>query len=400
MRLLFYSPSHQGHHFAYLARMMPAFVELPIELCLATTAPAIESEEYARNLAKFSDRLTPYPVCTIAPRKPVKNSRHRLRELTAAIKELRPDHVAVCYADGLWQLAAVDTLTGRRPWPRELVVEGWIYRTRFGDRTDRRWKSRIERWLFSRLVRRRMFSKLHLDGELLFDFAQHLTTPKSTEIVLTPNPVVVEPLISKAKARQALSLTVDGKWLSLSGMIARYKGADLLLEAFRRLCQTGQGHGLRLLLAGPHEEEIRTLLKTPPYPTYLDEGRIVSLDRIVDEHEMFLAAGAADLVLAPYPRHEGRSSIILWAAAAGRPSLGVKDGGIGHVIRQENLGATCSVLDPEEFAAAINSSLQAPWTELDIDRVRKYALGHRIENYQSVASELVRSRLTEGAVGQ
>jgi glycosyltransferase involved in cell wall biosynthesis len=395
MRILFYSPSHQGHHFAYLSRMLPAFIELPVELCLATTPDAIASEEYASTLARFSDRLIPYPVCTTAPRGPFKNSRHRLRELTAAIQRLHPDHVAVCYADGLWQLAAIDTLIGRRPWPAHLDVEGWIYRTRFGDSTDKRLKSRIERWLFARLVRHRTFSKLHLDGELLFEFARHLVTPTSAEIVLTPNPVVVESLVPAETARRELGLPVDGKWLSLSGMIARYKGADLLLNAFRSICEVTPGASLRLLFAGPHEPYIRQLLATPPFASFVAERRIVSLDRIVDEHEMFLAAAAADLVLAPYPRHQGRSSIILWAAAAGRPSLGVADGGIGHVIRQQKLGATCNVLDPDEFATSIVRSLEAPWTDQDINRVRNYALGHRIENYQSVASQLVRTRLAE-----
>jgi glycosyltransferase involved in cell wall biosynthesis len=303
----------------------------------------------------------------------------------------------VCYADGIWELAAAQTLLGRRPWPRDLTVEGWIYRTRFGDPTDRRLRSQIRRWLFTRLLHLGAFKKLHLDGELLFDYVERFIGRTPTEVVLTPNPVVVEPLIAKAQARRALGLSTDGAWLSLSGMIARFKGADLLLEAFKLLSNSPDGEGIRLLLAGPHEEQIRDLLHTPPFPKLVGDGRIVSLDRFVDEHEMYLAAAAADLVLAPYPRHQGRSSIILWAAAAGRPSLGADDGVIGYVIRHQQLGSTCNVRDIKELAVTIVTALDAPWTDSDIARVREYAMTHRIEIYQEVASKLVRSQLAERA---
>jgi glycosyltransferase involved in cell wall biosynthesis len=257
-------------------------------------------------------------------------------------------------------------------------------------------KSRLRRWMFSRLLRKSLFRKLHLDGELLFEFAERQAADSPTEVVLTPNPVVVEAMISKEEARRALELPVQGTWLSLSGMIARFKGAHLLLEAFNRVVD--QDGSLRLLLAGPHEEQIRSQLQTATFSKHVASGRIVSIDRLVDEHEMYLAAAAADLVLAPYPRHQGRSSIILWAAAAGRPSLGSEDGGIGHVIRTQNLGSTCNVLNDGELAASIVNVLRLPWTDADKARVREYAMSHQIENYQAVASKLVRSRLAEGGV--
>ena len=110
---------------------------------------------------------------------------------------------------------------------------------------------------------------------------------------------------------------------------------------------------------------------------------------------MFLAAAAADLVMAPYPNHQGRSSIILWAAAAGRPSLGTESGGIGYVIRQQNLGWTCDVSNPATLAESIATAIRAPWNHAHAARVREYAQQHRVEEYQRSASELVRSRLAK-----
>jgi glycosyltransferase involved in cell wall biosynthesis len=393
MRVLFYAPEYVGHYFAYLARMMPAFTALPIERLVATVPEALESSIYSATLARFADKLSFATICTTAPQPPVQSARHRLRELRSAIQRMQPDHVVVGYLDGLWDQALAAWMTGRRPWPREMVLEGWVYRTRFGDRGDRRLKSRMRRAMFPFLLRSGLFRKLHLDGEQLYDFAKPKSAGTPTEVVLSPNPIAMQQPMSTDEARRQLGLATDGTWLSLSGMIARFKGADLLLDAFRHLREKKRAENVRLLLAGPHDESITRQLSAEPFRRWIETGQIVSINRFVDENEMYLAAAAADLVMAAYPNHQGRSSIILWAAAAGRPSLGTESGGIGYVIRQQNLGWTCDVANAETLAESIATALRAPWSEADAMRVRKYAEQHRIEEYQRSASKLVRSRL-------
>jgi glycosyltransferase involved in cell wall biosynthesis len=395
MRVLFYEPAHTGHHFAYLAWMLGGFVDLPVKITVATTPSALGSVEYAKTLAPLADRITFVTSCTPPPAGPIKIARHRLRELVECIEAVRPDHVAVCYVDGVWDQACLATLMGRRPWPRELVVEGWLYRGRFGDRTDRRWKSIVRRGLFRRLLRQGLFRKLHLDHELLYNFAAPFATGTSTEVVLTPNPIELREPVSREEARRRLGLPTEGRWISLSGVVARFKGADLLIEVFSRCRRERPDMPLRLLLAGPQEEQIRAMLQREPYRALVAEGGIVAIDRFVNEEEMFLAAAAADLVVAPYPNHDGRSSIILWAAAAGRPSLGTEEGCIGHVIKHERLGRTCNVADTSALADAVVATLDMPWTDADADRVRQYAEFHRVENYRRIASQLIRQRLEE-----
>jgi glycosyltransferase involved in cell wall biosynthesis len=393
MRVLFYAPDYAGHYFAYLARMMPAFAALPIERLVATVPEALESTEYAATLARFADKLSFATTCTPGPLSPVQSARHRLRELGSAIRATRPDHVIVGYLDGLWEQALAAWLTGRRPWPRDLVVEGWIYRTRFGDPFDRRLKARVRRAMFPMLLRSGLFRKLHLDGEQLYDFAKPKSAGTPTEVVLSPNPIAMQEPMSLEDARRRLGLPTEGTWLSLSGVIARYKGAHLLLEAFRQLRIAEHESPVRLLLAGPQEDEINRLLSSEPYRPLVDAGRIVSVARFLNVNEMFLAAAAANLVVAPYPDHHGRSSIILWAAAAGRPSLGTESGGIGYVIRQQNLGWTCDVSNAATLAESIATALSAPWGQADAARAREYAKQHRVEEYQRSASELLQSRL-------
>jgi glycosyltransferase involved in cell wall biosynthesis len=397
MRVLFYEPEFTGHHFAYLARMLPGFADLPIERLVVTTPEALRSVEYSQTLAPFADDLEFVTCCTPAPPEPVANARHRLRELSEAIRRLQPDHVAVCYVDGIWDQATIDSHMGRRPWPRGLVVEGWLYRGRFGDRSDGRLKSRLRRFLFTRMLRMGLFRKLHLDHELLYEFAKARAAGTLTEVVLTPNPILLGPEMSREEARRRLNLDPAGRWISLSGMIARFKGAPELIHAFERFIKDKCADDVRLLLAGPHEAQVREQLSQEPFATLISRGRIVSLDRFLTEEEMYAVAAASDVVLAPYPQHQGRSSIILWAAAAGRPSLGTDDGCIGYVIRTERLGMICDVLDGNQFAESIRDALEMPWTADDATRVRRYAEFHRVENYRRTAAELTRARLCGAA---
>jgi glycosyltransferase involved in cell wall biosynthesis len=395
MRVLFYEPEYTGHHLAYLARMLPGFTDLPIEIVLATTPEALGSQEFAKSLAPFGDRLKIVTPCTRAPRKPIANARHRLRELATAIRDLQPDHVMVCYADGLWDQAYAATVIGRRPWPRELAVEGWLYRGRFADPADHRWKSRLRRPMFVGTLRRGLFRRLHLHHELLFNFAEKAAAGTPTSVVLAPDPIIIRPPMTTVAARYELGIAHEngGNWIGMAGVIAKYKGAHLFLEAYRIRCERGDKPTVSALLAGPIQEDIRPLLGEEPFRGWIADGSIAIVDRFLTEHEMYAAAAAVDLVVAPYPKHQNRSSIILWAAAAGRPCVGPDESCVDYVIRHERLGTSCRVQDTQTLADAISTSLNTPWTSEDVARVRKYADFHRMENYQALSSQLVRERL-------
>jgi glycosyltransferase involved in cell wall biosynthesis len=394
MRVLFYEPFHTGHHLAYLARMLPGFYDLPVELILATTPEAVKTPEFERTVGPLAERLRIETICTNPPQRPIRNAHHRLAELCEAIQELQPDHVALMYADHVWQIAALQSLVRTRPWTNDLCVEGWIYYGRFAEAARRGARDVIYRRLFRRLLKTGLFARLHIDHEILYEFASRHRGTSPTEVVLAPNPVVLFPMLEKCEARRRLGLPIEGRIVSLSGMISQWKGARLLLDAFADYVESGRAEESdRLLLAGPHDAAVRAILQTARYKDWLRQGRVLSLDKYLSEVEMFLVASASDLVTAPYPNHQGRSSIILWAAAAGRPSLGVDEGCIAHVIQKEKLGWTCAVSDPLTFAEAIASALAQDWSPSDAQHVRRYAEFHSVENYQRVSSDLLRRRL-------
>ncbi len=251
MRLLLFEPNHTGHEYVYLARMLPGFLDLPVEIVLATTAVGEASHEFSQTLAQYRDRIRIETCCETAPSRPLANARHRLRELISAVRHVEPDHVGVMYGDGLWQFLVAQWATGRWPFPRELPVETWIYRGAFSYSKRRKLRCWIQKRLFTTALRHNLFAAVHLDDELLFDFARKaLGDACATRIGLTPNPVWLGPRLTLSEARRRMNLPQEGRIVSLTGMIAEYKGTSNLLEAFHKHCVSGANVAVRLLLAG------------------------------------------------------------------------------------------------------------------------------------------------------
>ncbi len=392
MRVLFYEPNPSGHHFAYFARMLPGFIDLPIEIGFATTTAALESPEFEATLAPFADRMELLAVCRpLIKGNPLQNGWRRCRDLAAASRSWKPDHICILYADGIWELAALARTCGYRLLGDGPVMEAWMYRGGFAYPGADGVNDRARRKLFHRFLKQGLFTKIHFDDELLLKFVESLPETK-TEVVLPANPVQFREPISTANARAALGIAGDGPIISSSGCIARYKGMHLALDAYARLANQ-PSNTARLLLAGPYDAGIKQHISQPPFTELRSSNRFIAIDRYLSEDEMFLVAAASDLVLAPYPNHSGRSSIILWAAAAGKPVLTVDEGCIRYVVETQRLGTTCNIYDADAFAEAMRNAIAAPWTEEDTRRVRDYAAWHRVENYQAMCSALVRERL-------
>src|SRR3990172_7042352 len=181
------------------------------------------------------------------------------------------------FVDGLWYQAYAATVVGRRRWRRELAVEGWLYRGRFADPLDRRWKSRLRRPMFVGTLRRGLFRRLHLHHELLYEFAQRAAVGTSTSVVLAPDPIIIRPPMAPAAARQELGVANEngGAWIGMAGVIAQYKGAHLFLEAHRIRRERDDEPAVRALLAGPVQDDIRPLLDEEPYRGWIADGSIV-----------------------------------------------------------------------------------------------------------------------------
>ena len=384
MRLLFFEPNFTGHHLPYLARMLPGFLNLNIRVALSTTQQALDSVEFSKTLKWAEDELECLPLCKPLSQKLIANARQRYSQLTHSVKSWEPDHIAVLYGDGLWQFWAMSPGWFRFQIGKRPTIETWLFRGGFSYPDANSFPNKFKRFLFRRLVNSGVLAKIHCDDELLFDYANEINQSKKTEIALTPNPVLVRESVPSERN--------SVKTISCIGMIDQRKGVHLLLNAFSKLV-VKTATPVRLLLVGPHDEAIRRKLSSPEFSGFVEKGTIISEDRFVVEEELYNVSAQSDLMVAAYPNHSGRSSVVLWAAALGKPVVGTNRGCIGHVIENQNLGWICNVKDIDEFTETLKSALDADWTIKDIQRVKKYAKFHSIENYQKLASKYIKQRI-------
>ncbi len=395
--LLIYEPDHNGHHYSYLARMLPGFVDSEVSIILATTPEGASSKQYDFYLRPFEEHFRLIQDCVAPPRSPLRIAWRRAVEIKKLQKKYAADHVFVAYADGVWQvLAALSVVLGASR-KRSYSIEGILYRGDFTYPDVRKVSGQIKRSLFRRLLSKTIFDRLLIDDDYLYDFANKVLAEIKnpiTRIDLAVNPIEFFD-VEKDEARRKFGFYGGSRVISLSGMIDNRKGAHLLVEAFVAAINDGLRDTV-LVLAGPHSEAVRLLLQQDENRLHVECGRIISIDRLLNERDMYSVAAASDVVAAPYPNHSGRSSIVIWAAAAGRPVLGTERGCIGLVIKRESLGTVCDVRDTGLFTREISRVFENPWSEADAARAKAYAGCHTIQNYRTLNAGFMRSKLTVG----
>jgi glycosyltransferase involved in cell wall biosynthesis len=143
-----------------------------------------------------------------------------------------------------------------------------------------------------------------------------------------------------AGSRAALGLDREVPVVAYLGRLTREKGADLALEATRRLWE--RGVPARLLVAGDGPERATLVASAGPGAIFLGEREDVP--RIL---------AACDLVVIP-SRREGQSIVALEAMAAGRPIVATRVGGLAALAE----GAGGVVVPPDDPIALADALLR------------------------------------------
>ena len=143
-----------------------------------------------------------------------------------------------------------------------------------------------------------------------------------------PDPVESKPRIDQGVARRRLGVPESGRYLGSVGLMDERKGIDRLITAFANAPLEPDD---RLLLVGQSSLAVRDLLEGPMADLVRD-GRIVAIDRYVDNEEFSAAISALDVVCTPYPQHIGSASVVIRAAAAGARSCHRPLDGLGWLF--------------------------------------------------------------------
>jgi glycosyltransferase involved in cell wall biosynthesis len=164
-------------------------------------------------------------------------------------------------------------------------------------------------------------------------------------VAVLPHPVVSSPLPDREQARRDLGISTP--LVLFLGLVRRYKGVDLLLDAAPRIVRETNA---RIAVVGEVFPEARPLeerWKTSPV-----RESILWRDEYVSEEEMARWLAACDVVVLPY-RYVSGSGIAARAIAARRPMAAASVGGLSETVRAGVTGELFDAGDPGSLAGAV-----------------------------------------------
>ena len=386
MRVVVYEPQFTGHHYAHLARLLPALTDLTPHVVLATSQKGAQSPQFKIHLERHQER---FQVATPWRFEGRFEARELYRGLQAAVKELAPDHLYVSFGDGISPICGLNSLLGRRTWPATVEAEVLLLRGNYIYPT-KSWGTWLQGQAAMRLHRHADWNVIHhMVPEATPRLAAGDRDPSRYQTM--PDPVDTLASTERAAARAQLGIPIQGRYLGVTGIIDRRKGVPLLLDAFRRSLPSLRTDD-RLLLAGVHSPEVTGLLDGE-YRDLCEQGRIVTLRRHLTTEEWPVALAALDLMCALYPKIPFSASIVIQAAAVERPVLGADFGWMGNTIRQFGLGDTCAVNDPTSRATALVAALEKAGSYRPSPAAREFVQFHSPENFIAHWTARLRERL-------
>jgi glycosyltransferase involved in cell wall biosynthesis len=176
---------------------------------------------------------------------------------------------------------------------------------------------------------------------------------------------------SKATAREKLKLEPNGNYLLFFGLIRRYKGLDLLLEALTD--ERVKALNVKLIVAGEYYED------AAPYNTFIEQHklqeRLVMHTHFIADDDVRWYFSACDLVAQTY-HTATQSGVTKIALQFNRPSLVTDVGGLGEIIAHGTSGyvvAPQAKVIADSIADYFTGKREAAFTAATIEEKKKYS---------------------------
>ena len=144
-----------------------------------------------------------------------------------------------------------------------------------------------------------------------------------------------------------LDMDPSSKYMLFFGFIRRYKGLDLLIEAFSH--EQLREMNLKLIVAGEFYED------SAPYREMIDKLKlgedVLFFDRFINDDEVAAFFSVADLIVQPY-RSATQSGVTQIAYHFGKPMLVTDVGGLREIVPDKKCGYVVEP-DPHSISSAI-----------------------------------------------
>ncbi len=246
MRILVLEPDHGGHRFAYVRLMLSALHELSQDVVLCTSEAAPGSAEYAVHLAPIAQRFRLDASCPRPGVGALRKASLMMGNLVRTIRQHKPDHVYIPYADGLTQLVVACGSVGWQGIPASIETEGLMLRGGM-PHPELGLRGALQFQFVCTLLRRAPWTVAHFLDPTLYALVLRSAVGLAHRSRPMPEPVEPMPTVDKQTARRCLGIPEDGRYIGCCGAMDERKGIDLLLRAFAAARLKSDD---RLLLAG------------------------------------------------------------------------------------------------------------------------------------------------------
>ncbi len=152
--------------------------------------------------------------------------------------------------------------------------------------------------------------------------------------------------VDKRQAREALDIPSDATVLLFFGLVRRYKGVDILLDALSRTTSDPY-----LVVAGEWYEDRKEAEAVIERAGMTDRVRLV--DQYIADDDVANYFSAADVVVQPY-RSATQSGVVQTAFHFARPVIVTGVGGLPEMVRHETDALVVAPEDPAALATAID----------------------------------------------
>jgi glycosyltransferase involved in cell wall biosynthesis len=169
-------------------------------------------------------------------------------------------------------------------------------------------------------------------------------------IAVLPHPVVDFPAPDRERARRDLEIRTP--LVLFLGLVRRYKGVEVLLDAAPRIVRET---GATIAVVGEVFPEARSLERRWRHSPVRESIRW--RDDYVSDEEMSRWLAACDVVVLPY-RYVSGSGIAARAIAARRPMAAAAVGGLAETVVAGRTGELFAPGDPDALAEAVGRVLE------------------------------------------
>lgn len=376
MRVLIEQQFHLGHHYQYVAHLLPALSRLVDEVVVAITPAGCASKEFASSLAPFSDRVRFEAILPEAtPSYPMGERLEVHRALRRAVTAIAPDYVLIPSGDAQVTAMALYRWTARGSLPNPVPCEVGIH---FGSGRDAGAKTRFRDLLNGVNLGLSGCKRIHLVNHLFWERVRHIPA-LGGYFSPVPHPVLPPARVSVVESRNILGVPPDGRYIGLAASLDSRKALNQFIRAFRAATSSPND---RLLLAGwMNDTHLQTIERE--HSDLLASGRLILKTGFLDQETYHAAITALDVVCTPYPGFGGLSSTLLEAVGAGRPVLANSYGWCKAIVERFNVGWTCDVLNHEAFTSMIRTALNRCGEYEETEAIRRLLVFHSPDNYVS-----------------